>query len=390
MQTKPTLIDTDIHNSIGSLQPYLPRAWHDRYRSQGVSYGAGYYSPVGVSRKDAVPPKGGAAGSDPQYMLTDHFDRYGIDYGILTGSGVLGLSVEPDPDYANVLAAASNDRMIDQWLPVSPRFKGSIFINASDPQAAAAEIRRVASHPDLVQVIMASAARMPYGQRYYHPIYEAAEECGLPVAIHPGTEGKGVSGAPTPSGYPTRYMEWHNILPTNYMTHVNSLVCEGVFEKFPRLKFVAIEGGIAWLPHLMWRMDKNYKALRDTTPWLKRLPSEYIKEHIRLTTQPIEEPDNPEQLLQILQMVEAERTVMFSSDYPHWDNDNPRMALPRMPKTMRNRIMSETAADLYGLHSVVGAGRYPGDGDSAAGEDAVSGADRETAAEREHPWGEDE
>jgi predicted TIM-barrel fold metal-dependent hydrolase len=241
--------------------------------------------------------------------------------------------------------------MVETWLSVSPRFKGSIFVNASDPVAAADEIRRHASNPSMVQILMASAARMPYGQRFYHPIYDAAQECGLPVAVHPGTEGKGISGAPTPSGYPTRYMEWHNILPTNYMTHVNSLVCEGVFEKFPKLKFVAIEGGISWLPHLMWRMDKNYKALRESAPWLKRFPSEYIKDHIRLTTQPIEEPSKPEEFVQILHMISAEKTVMFSSDYPHWDNDNPMMALPKMPKEMKKRILAGTAAELYGLHT---------------------------------------
>jgi predicted TIM-barrel fold metal-dependent hydrolase len=144
-------------------------------------------------------------------------------------------------------------------------------------------------------------------------------------------------------------MEWHNILPLNYMGHVNSLVCEGVFEKFPGLKFVAIEGGVAWLPHLMWRMDKNYKGLRDSTPWLKRLPSEYILDHIRLTTQPIEEPRRKGELLSIFQMIDAEKTLMFSSDYPHWDFDNPKVVLPPMPRDMKVRILSGTAAELYGL-----------------------------------------
>jgi len=135
------------------------------------------------------------------------------------------------------------------------------------------------------------------------------------------------------------------------MATVNSLVCEGVFEKFPTLKFVAIEGGIAWLPHLMWRMDKNYKALRAQTPWLKKLPSDYIRQHIRVTTQPIEETEKPEHLLQIFEMINAPHMIMFSSDYPHWDFDNPKMSLPPLPKEMKERIFWKNAAELYGLRS---------------------------------------
>jgi predicted TIM-barrel fold metal-dependent hydrolase len=130
-----------------------------------------------------------------------------------------------------------------------------------------------------------------------------------------------------------------------------SLVCEGVFEKFPSLRFVGIEGGLAWLPHLMWRMDKNYKALRDTTPWLKRLPSEYIVEHVRLTTQPIEEPGRRDELAQVLAMMSAEKTVLFSSDYPHWDNDDPNRVLRRLSPDVRARILGGTAAELYGLEA---------------------------------------
>jgi predicted TIM-barrel fold metal-dependent hydrolase len=182
----PVLIDTDVHNAIGDLLPYLPRVWKDQWKRSKVGIGGLYSSPINVSRSDAVPSRGGPPGSDPEFLLSDHMDRYGIDYAILTGSNILSISLHPDPDYANAIVTACNDCMIDTWLKVSPRFKGSIFINASDPTAAAEEIRRVGTHPQIVQVIMTSAANMPYGQRFYHPIYAAAEELGLPVAVHSG------------------------------------------------------------------------------------------------------------------------------------------------------------------------------------------------------------
>jgi predicted TIM-barrel fold metal-dependent hydrolase len=348
----PGIIDTDVHNAIknkAELLEFLPKVWHERYMSSGLGMSSLWPNPSGHLRKDASPEDGGSPGSDPHFMLKHHLEAYGIEYAILTGNGESVLSLHPDPDYGNAIASAYNDHLAENWLKTSSRFKGSLIVNVSDPAAAVKEIERMGNHPDMVQVLISSGARTPYGQRFYHPIYEAAERHGLPVAIHPGSEGHGMAYPPTPAGFPTRYMEWHNILPLNYMGHVNSLVCEGVFEKFPGLKFVAIEGGVAWLPHLMWRMDKNYKGLRDSTPWLKRLPSEYILDHIRLTTQPIEEPRRKGELLSIFQMIDAEKTLMFSSDYPHWDFDNPKVVLPPMPRDMKVRILSGTAAELYGL-----------------------------------------
>jgi predicted TIM-barrel fold metal-dependent hydrolase len=347
----PGIIDTDVHNSLRrkeDLLPFLPRAWHEQFMTYGGVVSTLWPSPIGVGRKDAMPDGGGPAGSDPQYLIKHYLEPNNVDYAILNNGGTVP-TLQPDVDYGNTLASAYNDHMVEYWLKADARYKGSINVNAADPKAAVTEIERLAAHPDMVQVMIASGARKPYGQRFYHPIYEAAVHYGLPVAMHVGTEGHGVAYPPTPAGYPSRYMEWHNILASNFMTHVNSLVCEGVFEKFPKLQFVAIEGGVAWLPALMWRMDKSYKALRASTPWLRKLPSEYIKEHIRLTTQPIEEPRRPEELLQIFRMIDAEKTLMFSSDYPHWDFDNPKVVLPPMPREMKARIMHGTAMELYGL-----------------------------------------
>ncbi|WP_317890090.1 amidohydrolase family protein [Paenibacillus sabuli] len=360
----PGLIDTDVHNDFAAredLLPYLPKVWHAQWLAVGTGVGSPYYSPVGVLRRDAGPERGGPPGSDPHYLLRDHLERFAIDYAILTGAGILEMSLNPDCDYANAAVSAYNDYLLEQWLPASPRFKGSIVVNHADPAAAAREIDRLGGHPDLVQVIMCSGARTLYGQRCYHPIYEAAQRHGLPVAFHPGTEGRGVAGAPTPSGYPSRYMEWHNALPGNYMAHLNSLVCEGVFEKYPELRIVAIEGGIGWLPHLMWRMDKNYKALRDSVPWLRELPSTYLRRHVYLTTQPIEEPQEPEHLAQIFRMCGAEDRVMYASDYPHWDFDPPKFALASLPREMRAKVRSANAAALYGL-----TGRPPAGGRGGA------------------------
>ena len=355
--TEARTVDTDVHQAIPDLRPFLPRQWRDRWSETGLATSTGYSNPRGVQRRDARPPNGGPPASDPLFVISDHLDRYAIEYAVLTGPFVLPLGT--DPDYLNAIASAVNDSTSEDWLGVSDRFRGSILVNADDPPAAAREIRRLGGRPQFVQVLMASTTRQPCGQRTYRPLYEAAVEHGLPVALHPGAEGAGQAAAPTPVGWPSRYLEWHNILPLTAMAQVNSLVCEGVFETFPTLRVVIVEGGLSWLPQLMWRMDKNYKALRDTAPWLTRLPSDYVKEHIRLTTQPIEEPDRPEFLTQTLTMIEAGRTVMFSSDYPHWDNDNPRLVFRRLDRALRDRIMGQTAAELYRLREAPAAESLP-------------------------------
>ncbi|WP_135546510.1 amidohydrolase family protein [Paenibacillus cymbidii] len=352
MNERNHVIDVDVHNDLKStleLAQYLPEPWKSRVQSAGVGMpGHGYWSPVGVMRKDCLPPGGGPSASDPDYLVQDLVEPFGIKYAILTGN-MTNITTMHDPDYAAAIATAYNDHIVADWLPKHESFRGSITVAPQDPQLAVREIERLAGHPQMVQVLMGSAQRAPLGQRQFHPIYEAAQRHGLPVTIHPGGEGAGGTPPPTPAGYPTRYLEWHTCLSQNFMAHLVSLVCEGVFEKFPRLKFVLLEGGVAWLPHLMWRLDKNYKGLRSSVPWLKRLPSEYIRDHCLFSTQPIEEPDDPKQLLSIFDMFDAENVLMFSSDYPHWDNDMPTEILKKLRPEARDKIFYANAAKLYRL-----------------------------------------
>lgn len=355
LHRKFSVIDTDVHPMLSGAQvrEALPEPWRSRWAKGQHGAGHGYMNPSGgANRTDAVTPEGKPIAHDPHSLSKYFFDEMGLEYGILNPAE-LAFGLLPNVDYTVAIAKARNDVLIEQWLPVDERFYGSLVVSALDPQEAAKEIRRVGSHPRIAQVLMASAARMPYGQKFYWPLYEAAQEMDLPVAIHPGTESAGVSWPSTPAGYATSYFEWHSGLAMNYIAHLISLLLEGVFVKFPKLKFVLIEGGVCWLPPLLWRLDKNWKGLRIETPWLEEPPSYYAHRHIFLTTQPIEEPENPAHFKAMLEMFPSDKMLMFSTDFPHWDGDTPDFTGRLLPKELLPRVMSETARELYKLPSKV-------------------------------------
>jgi uncharacterized protein len=349
------MIDCDVHPSIADytqLHPYLPETWRRHVRksgfggpSSGIMRGQG-----GLYRTDVTPPGGGEPGSDPAFLRQQLLERYNVRHPILNGGSILGLGTLPDWDFAGALARAYNDWTIDFWLTEhnpDGRFKSSMFVAPQDPEGAAREIERIGDHPHIVQVLFTTATESPLGHKRYWPIYEAAARHGLPVAVHPGAEGRAISGQPTAAGWVSKYIEWHTCLSQRAQAHCVSLVCQGVFVTFPTLTVVFVECGVSWLSHVMWRLDKNYKALRNEVPWLTRLPSEYIKDHVRVTSQPIEEPESRDHFLQMLDMIDAGRTLMLSTDYPHWDFDDPFAAFAGVPADLKRRISFQTAAELY-------------------------------------------
>ncbi len=343
------IIDVDVHpvpRSADDIRQYMPMPFRDRYQGERRSF---FNNPVHGSRLDSVPPDGGPKGSDPDFMREQLIDQFGVAHAMLVSRTF--CNIHPDPDYGAAIASAFNAWLVENWLDNNNDdgvFKGSITIAQQDPAKAVEEIERWAGHPHIAQVTMDSGARMPFGQRYYHPIYEACQRHGLPLHIHPGTEGMGINHQPTP-GYPTHYIEWHSLMSLAFQAHLTSFLTEGVFERFPGLKVVMVEGGVAWLAPLMWRLDSYWKALRSEVPWVRKPPSEYLADHVRLGTQPLERPDNDQHLLQLFEMMDAERVLMFSSDYPHWDFDSPTRAFPKMPEHVREAIFSGNARAFYGL-----------------------------------------
>ena len=343
------IIDSDVHvfpKNIDEIRAYMQPPFRNQYRGGGRGF---FGNPIQGGRIDARPPDGSRAGSNPEFLREQLIDEYGIGHAIILPRAFCNL--QPDPDFGAAIAAAHNEWLADTWLSKYNEdgcFKGSITIAHQDPLAAAKEIEKWAGHPHYVQVMTDSGARTPFGQRQYYPIYEACDKHGLPFAIHPGTDGMGINIQPTP-GYPTHYIEWHTCLPLGFRAHLVSFMTEGVFERFPNFKVVLVEGGVSWLAPLMWRLDTEWRALRPEVPWVKKRPSEYLRDHVRVTSQPLERPEKDEWLLTIFEAMDAEHILMFSSDYPHWDFDSPKTAFPKMPERLRKRIFEENAREFYGL-----------------------------------------
>jgi predicted TIM-barrel fold metal-dependent hydrolase len=350
-RTKLSVIDCDIHNAAHTgttLHKYLPEKWrHYAQTFGGRSFSGAAYPRANLSaaRTDSWPPSGLPPGSDLDFLRRQLLDEWNLEYGVLNPLNGAGALLHPE--YAAAMSAATNDWQVEEWLDPEPRLRASIIVPWESGDLAATEIDRRAKDPRFVQALLIARTQEPLGRRKYWKMYEAAERNNLPVGIHFGGAGGGpISGA----GWPSFYIEDHAGMPTSFETQVTSLVCEGVFELFPKLRIVLIEGGFAWLPSLMWRLDAAYKKLHDEVPLLKRLPSEYIREHFWITTQPMEEPSKPRHFHQLLEQLDMNDRLMFATDYPHWDFDAPDTALATpVDRELEAAIMAGNAKKLYGL-----------------------------------------
>ena len=348
-RTTTATIDCDIHPmpTAGMLAPYLPARWREHQQTTGTRFRPGYLYPKGAphaARTDAWPPAGGPPGSDLAFLRRQLLDLHGIEIGIL--NCLHEGSYERHPEYSAALVRAVNDWTLAEWLEPESRLRSSIAVANLHPELAVAEIDRLGDHPAFVQVLLLVRSGMPLGNRMYWPIYEAALRHGLPIGIHfGGRGGNPLSG----TGWPSYYIEDHTAMALAFQAQLVSLICEGVFVRFPSLRVVMLEGGFAWLPPLLRRLDRSWRRFGTEVPWLEHPPSHYAREHVRLSTQPMEEPARPEQLRTVLDQLWP-NALLFATDYPHWDFDAPDLAFPvTLPEDLRRAIMHENAAALYRL-----------------------------------------
>lgn len=345
------IIDCDIHITPADgevLRSFLPARWREYQATFGSRGPSGIAYPRArpfASRTDSWPPGGLPPGSDLAFMREQLLDAWNVSYGIL--NPLLGAGTQLNLEFGAALASAINEWQIAAWLDPEPRLRGSLNVAFEDGQLAASEIDRLGDDRRFAHILISIRTAEPLGRRKYWPMFDAAVRHNLPLAIHVG----GAGGSPASGvGFHSFYIEDHTSWPAAYQTQLISMIAEGVFARFPDLKVVLIEGGLAWAAPLMWRLDDAHRRLGAEIPSVHRPPSSYLREHFWFTTQPMEEPPRPAQFMRLLDQLQMTDHLMFATDYPHWDFDAPDQALPAMLSDAdRRAIMFGNAGRLYGL-----------------------------------------
>lgn len=353
---KAGFVDCDVHTALrapADLYQFLPKRWQEHWQTTGFRHrhallGITQYprlSPGAGMRVDSWPPNGGPPGSDLGFLREQLLDGLNVETGVMIPTSV-GCSNERNLDFGAALASAVNRWQIAFWCEPEPRLRGSVLVALENPDEAVKEIERWAGDRRFVQVWMPPRTLEPLGRRRYRRVLAAAAANGFPVALHLG----GTNGhSSTSSGWPSFYHEEHHSYIQSMEAIATSMIVEGVFEDIPDLKMVLVEGGFAWVTPLSWRLDKHWKRLKQEVPHLRRTPSEYLRDHFWYTTQPMEDPEHPEDLERIMDGIGWDR-VMFATDYPHWDQDDPRYAIKiPLPQAKREMLFRATARQLYKL-----------------------------------------
>ena len=267
----------------------------------------------------------------------------GIDYQIVFPTPMLQLGMHPDPTVETALAWAYTRWWLEHVLPEDPHMKTMVYLPFFDVEACMRMIEAFGDDPAVLGFMVTSTRYAAVHDNAYMRLYGALEERGMPLAFHAAfnQQERLFEGM-------NRFLSVHSIgFVLNSLIHATNLVLNGIPERFPALKFLMIESGLAWIPFLMQRLDNEYLMRTNEAPLLRKLPSEYLADFY-YTTQPME-TENHAALQLTMQMIRADTQLMFASDYPHWDFNLPSTIydLPFLSQDTKLNILGRNALEVF-------------------------------------------
>lgn len=289
--------------------------------------------------------------TDPQEDIEEVLSReFHVDYPIV--NMLPELNMVQQTDKALALNRATNNVLVERFLDGQDNFRGLASVVPHDPVKSAEEVDRMAQEDQICGVfINSTGVKTPLGDPQYDPIYQAAEDNGLPIVFH---------GAAAPGlalDFPILQHELKTYMANHALAHIysqflnlTSLFENGTPAKFPSLDFVFQEAGVAWLS-LIFRLNREYKQRRSEVPLLDKTPEKYVRDQFYFATQPLDEPDDDGMMKQLIEMWGGD-VLMFATDHPHFDIDNTEALLKYMndfSEEERDKVLYGNSAEVFDI-----------------------------------------
>jgi predicted TIM-barrel fold metal-dependent hydrolase len=297
---------------------------------------------------------------EKEYHITaetwlDFLDGVGIEATVLYPTAGLSAGSIQDAAWATALTRAYNSWFADRFYGRSPRLRGMALLPLQDIGEAVKELRRAVTELGMVGVVLPAnnsdyGVRLPLGDQHFWPVYEEAERLNVPLAVHSGPSlGLGINSFTRFA--PTQSLEH----PLAQFIQITSMVMEGVFERFPRLRVAYLEAGVGWVPYILDRLDRSYEVwaaaeFKEFSEWLRRRPGEYFESgRLYFSCE-----GGERSLVNTIERI-GHKTLLFASDFPHETNlERARNEVDELLQRkdlsdeVKQGILRDNVADFYG------------------------------------------
>jgi predicted TIM-barrel fold metal-dependent hydrolase len=302
----------------------------------------------GVPIDSAVNPAAAEGAADLDQRLRD-LDREGIDIQVLYGGLSLGVTTFDDAAFALDFAQAYNDWLLDKVCAHAPdRLKGVATVPLQSVDRAVAELERVVDRGAVAVTIPPVLGDRNLDDPRLLPFFEAAAALDIALAVH---SAPGMNIALPAAGRFANYAQVHCLsFPADQMVAFTALAMGGVLDRFPTLRFGFMESGVGWVPYYVHRAAEHREKRPELLGAMTSDPRDYLDRGQCYFSFDAEEPLLHEYVDHL-----GAASLVYASDYPHWDSDFPgtvdevRENADGLGDQVLALILGGNAARLYGL-----------------------------------------
>ncbi len=272
-------------------------------------------------------------------------DTLGVDYQIIFPTNMLHLGMNPMEGVEVYLARAYCRWLTERVLPEDPRILGLIYLPLNSVEECYRLVNQYAHNPQMVGFTICSVRNTPIHDNSYMKLFAMIEETGKPLVFHAGPHWDDPSFSQL-----NRFISMHALSFVHYnLIHMTNWIINALPERFPKMKVVWVESGLAWVPFLMQRLDHEVMMRQSEAPGLKKLPSDYMRD-MYYSSQPLERSDMV-LTKATFERMHAETQLMYASDWPHWDFDTPSTisTLPFLSDQGKRNILGLNAAKVFNI-----------------------------------------